>query len=854
MDYNDDQERNLPPGSAEAADDAYRIAKRLHDKEHPEETGTSEPPSTDNKPTGAEAATEAPAETAAPATAESSSAAAAAESGEAAATEGTAAAGASGTASAGAAEGGGAAASTVGAPIILIIVLVILASELISLSGALVQYSMKDVMSTTWYDNYVESVYNTFGKDSLISKGLVKVGGVIANVFGFGDDGDTDLTDYTAKNKDKEADSSMINHRKAVDKALIKSYKDYSSTFEIRQLCRQNNWDYSLTRSHLSDTNSASWQSVYSTVNYGTIVNALNLAIYGYKYEGVSSKSHEITSKKLKKILMKDESLRKLYTMEVVGESHVIINDVKIYYGIVKIHPVSVQQLFEIGGSTLDSFFDNANMHNGTTQKLTDNDDKEFDTTDYGFQGQNLRNKRMLDFADQMTKGYISNDPNDKDNLIYGETPYNYLKLDNVMDYKTEDYSENNNSYRNLSTSSLVGAYANMDLSAYSLSNKWYSTADDYNGKGKLSYTFDGWMNCYDGPTEKSTDATYEIDVEGVGADVFSAFNSVLGGSSSYRTDRWCSYEFGPSKWKSSYQGVSWQKGPGGSATANGRYLVAVGPGIVARDYYSKSGGVGNNADWYSYGNLKMDLVLKDSKGNDVYVPVTPGDSKAHTYPFGVMQTGIAIPKSYSDQICGYTPSGGDFGAKGLGTAANSSDVIRNYRDYYDIYSFLGHGMIEWCYAVNSSIVSRLDNEFTLKKIIVYNSPNSEPVYNLTKDSNGTTGQDVVTFASKYVGKMPYVWGGESLETGADCSGFTMLVYRHFGYSLPHSSYAQGSCGVPIAYENAMPGDLIVYSDHVGIYIGNGVIVNASNEKNGTKYSNVQPEKIVAVRRIIGTN
>ena len=112
-------------------------------------------------------------------------------------------------------------------------------------------------------------------------------------------------------------------------------------------------------------------------------------------------------------------------------------------------------------------------------------------------------------------------------------------------------------------------------------------------------------------------------------------------------------------------------------------------------------------------------------------------------------------------------------------------------------------------------------------------------------------GSSVVSYATRFVGN-PYVWGGESLTNGADCSGFIKSVYAHFGVSLPHSSAAMRRCGVGVSYSQAKPGDIICYSGHVAIYMGGGAIVHASNKKDGIKISyNAAYRTIVAVRRVI---
>ena len=116
--------------------------------------------------------------------------------------------------------------------------------------------------------------------------------------------------------------------------------------------------------------------------------------------------------------------------------------------------------------------------------------------------------------------------------------------------------------------------------------------------------------------------------------------------------------------------------------------------------------------------------------------------------------------------------------------------------------------------------------------------------------SSGVTGADVVAYASQFVGN-PYVYGGSSLTNGTDCSGFTMSVYAHFGYSLPHSSGAQSGCGTRVALSDIQPGDILCYSGHVAIYAGNGQIVHASTPETGITYGNAFSNSPYAAVRII---
>ncbi len=120
----------------------------------------------------------------------------------------------------------------------------------------------------------------------------------------------------------------------------------------------------------------------------------------------------------------------------------------------------------------------------------------------------------------------------------------------------------------------------------------------------------------------------------------------------------------------------------------------------------------------------------------------------------------------------------------------------------------------------------------------------------ITSGSGSELGKSVADFACQFVGN-PYVWGGTSLTNGADCSGFVMSVYGNFGVSLPHSSSADRSVGTAVSgLENAQPGDIICYSGHVGIYVGNGQIVHASTAKTGIIVSSATYRSILSIRRI----
>lgn len=111
-------------------------------------------------------------------------------------------------------------------------------------------------------------------------------------------------------------------------------------------------------------------------------------------------------------------------------------------------------------------------------------------------------------------------------------------------------------------------------------------------------------------------------------------------------------------------------------------------------------------------------------------------------------------------------------------------------------------------------------------------------------------GQAVVNYACQFIGN-PYVWGGTSLTNGADCSGFVQSVYKHFGISLPRTSAQMRSAGRAVNYSEAIAGDIICYDGHVGIYMGDGQIVNAINSRRGIGILSATYDNIITVRRLL---
>ena len=130
----------------------------------------------------------------------------------------------------------------------------------------------------------------------------------------------------------------------------------------------------------------------------------------------------------------------------------------------------------------------------------------------------------------------------------------------------------------------------------------------------------------------------------------------------------------------------------------------------------------------------------------------------------------------------------------------------------------------------------------------------------VSSSGSSATGSRIVSYAQQFVGN-PYRYGGNSLTSGIDCSGFTQQIMAKFGYSISRTSSSQSGDGRAVSTSNLRAGDLVFYGDggsidHVALYIGGGQVVHASNSapypRGGIKISNVNYRTPIFARRIIG--
>ena len=136
---------------------------------------------------------------------------------------------------------------------------------------------------------------------------------------------------------------------------------------------------------------------------------------------------------------------------------------------------------------------------------------------------------------------------------------------------------------------------------------------------------------------------------------------------------------------------------------------------------------------------------------------------------------------------------------------------------------------------------------------VTYATVNSKTNLIISEKKEGNLGQEIADFAVQYVGN-PYVYGGNSLTNGVDCSGFTQQVFGDNGISLERTAAEQSQGGQDVSMDDLQAGDLLFYDNgngigHVSIYCGDGTVVHASNEETGITISDVDYRTPVSAKR-----
>ena len=122
---------------------------------------------------------------------------------------------------------------------------------------------------------------------------------------------------------------------------------------------------------------------------------------------------------------------------------------------------------------------------------------------------------------------------------------------------------------------------------------------------------------------------------------------------------------------------------------------------------------------------------------------------------------------------------------------------------------------------------------------------------NWSQGSGGSsTGRAVLAYAQQFLGN-PYVYGGNSLTNGVDCSGFVQQVYSNFGISTSRTSWDIENDGQAVSYNDVQVGDVLCYDGHVGIYAGDGQIINAIDDAHGIGYSDAKFSEVTTIRRYV---
>ncbi len=251
------------------------------------------------------------------------------------------------------------------------------------------------------------------------------------------------------------------------------------------------------------------------------------------------------------------------------------------------------------------------------------------------------------------------------------------------------------------------------------------------------------------------------------------------------------------------------------------------------------------------YGNLKQEIQINISDNQKITRQAGQGisilEENEHNYLVLVQEDTTEYVSKHLIEIAGVITTTTSAETK-LRAEANTDAELLNYLD---------EGAIV--------MVLEKENEFYKVKVdgtVGYIYKGQLDTKNLKdvpqKNSTSALGEEIVTYAKKYLGG-PYVYGGNNLNTGVDCSGFSSQIMKHFGIYLERSSRAQYSAnGYRVSEAEIQPGDLVFYGsngvniDHVAIYAGNGQIIHASDSRTGIKMSSLHYGKpLIGIKRVI---
>lgn len=480
---------------------------------------------------------------------------------------------------------------------------------------------------------------------------------------------------------------------------ILRNSYTHAIYVDMKAKAKEEDWDYSAMLDAVTDKygEEEGWQNVYSTQNYAMLAEVLDFGlksgVYGGTYEAGTEEAVEAIRQYFLDDMFKgdDTSLMQQfyylhYTEETDEEGNTYIQP--------HIYPYTWNQVYGMLG--------------------LDPDDVETDLTG---------ESSDITYYDRQKAAYTQAKGNCEDANGDKIPIYDLLQLDNfydIMDYVNEEgLPIDNQSVEDIILSDLLAS----DEVPFDTSEWYNDVANDYTVSS--SYTiWNEWMYMYVTPTMEADSDTYFVNVELALADIYADLESMdIAVPSRYF---WCNHEF--ESWKGKLQGITWEKGAGGSATYNNRYLVALAPGIYTRDYWSTTGGVGFGTP--VYGTQPMDLVLREKATEKVfYIPICQGDTKAHTFPYGIVQTGMCIPNSKTLDVAVQGANfGKDFYYTDLGLASDYKSVSQNYNSlliesgspWCGIQQMLKGGPIEWCYRHTGLNTAGLNSEFDIMGVIVY--------------------------------------------------------------------------------------------------------------------------------------